>query len=96
MATDRAYMKDAEDAWIAKYRAALKEIPVEPSRSTKFRDALNRAHSSTISRISGMLARSLDPSRWKKHAQFSEPKPVSHAEASIRNRNLPESNAKVA
>jgi hypothetical protein len=94
MATDRTYMKDAEEAWIAKYRAALKEIPVEPSRSTKVREALNRVHSSTVSHISRMLARSLDPSRWKKSAQSFEPKPVSQAQGS--NQNLPESNAKVA
>jgi hypothetical protein len=96
MATDRTYMKDAEEAWIAKYRAALKEIPVEPSRSTKVRDALNRAHGITISHISGMLARSLDPSRWKKSVQPSEPKPVAQTGASTRNGNLTESNAKVA
>jgi hypothetical protein len=94
MATDRTYMKDAEEAWIKKYRTALKEIQVEPSRSTKVRDALNRAHSITISHISRMLARSLDPGRWNRAAQSSEPKPVSQAQGS--NRNLAESNAKVA
>ena len=94
MATDRTYMKDAEEVWIAKYRAALNEIPVEPSRSTKVRDALNRAHSITVTHVSRLLARSLDPSRWKKYAQSVESKPVSQAQTS--NRNLPESNTKVA
>jgi hypothetical protein len=94
MATDRTHFNHAEEAWIEKYRAALKEIPVQPSRSTKVRDALNRAHSSTISHISRVLARSLDPSRWKKSAPTFEPKPVSQAQGSTR--NLVESSPKVA
>jgi hypothetical protein len=91
MATDRTYIKDAEEAWITKYRAALTEIPVETSRSTKVRDALNRAYSVTISQIGRMLARSLDPGRWNESAQPSQPKPVSQA-----TRNLAESSARVA
>jgi len=94
MATDRTGMKNAEDAWIAKYRAALKKVPVELSRSSKVREALNRAHSITVSHIGRMLARSLGPSRWKKSAQPVEAKSASQAQAS--NRNLAESNAKVA
>jgi hypothetical protein len=96
MATDQTYLKDAEEAWIAKYRAALKEVPGEPSRSTKVRDALNRAQGITISNITRMLARSLDPSRWKKSVQPSEPTPVTQAQTSIRTGSLAESNVKVA
>jgi hypothetical protein len=91
MANDRTYMKDAEEAWITKYRAALREIPVETSRSAKVRDALNRAYSVAISPIGRMLATSLDPGRWNKSAQPSQPKPVSQA-----TRILAESNVKVA
>jgi len=95
MATNRTHLKDAEEAWIAKYRAALKNIPVEQSRSTRVREALNRAHTITVSHIGRILARSLDPSLWKRSVQSSKPMPVS-PQASTRNRNLPESNAKVA
>jgi hypothetical protein len=94
MATDRTHFNQTEEEWIAKYRAALKEIPVQPSRSTKVRDALNRAHSTTISRISRMFARPLDPSRWEKTAQPSEPTRGSRAQGSTR--DLAESNVKVA
>lgn len=94
MATDRTYIKDAEEAWITKYRAALGEIPVETSRSTKVRDALNRAHTVTISHIGRLLVRSLDPVRWNRSARLSEPKPVSQAPGPPR--NLAESSAKVA
>jgi hypothetical protein len=96
MATDQTYLKDAEEAWIAKYRAALREVPVENSRSTRVRDALNRAHGITISNIARMLARSLAPSEWKKSVQPSERTPVTQAQTSIRTGNLAESNAKVA
>jgi hypothetical protein len=91
MGTDRTYMRDAEEAWITKYRAALREIPVETSRLRKVRDALNRAYSVTISQIGRMLARSLDPGSSNRSARPSQPKPVSQA-----TRNLAESNAKVA
>lgn len=98
-ATDRLDVKDAEEAWIAKYRNALKEIPVRPSRSTIVREALNRAHGLIVSRISGILARSLDAnsgtSHGKRSVQSSKPKPVSQPPAT-RNRNLVESNVKVA
>jgi|ERR1700677_3548453 hypothetical protein len=103
MASDRLHGKDksAEEAWIAKYRSALKEIPVQPSRSTMLREGLNRAHSMIISHLSGILARSWDASHWKRDgnekrsAQFSKSMPVSQSPAT-RNRNLAESSVKVA
>ena len=63
---DRTPLKDAEEAWIAKYRSALKDIPVQQSRSTRFHEALNRAHNIIVSRVAGILAGSLEPSRWKR------------------------------
>jgi|HubBroStandDraft_5_1064220.scaffolds.fasta_scaffold81505_1 hypothetical protein len=99
MATARLDQKDAEEAWIAKYRNALKEVPVRPSHSAIFREALNRAQGLIVSRISGILARSLDASfgtnHGKRSVQSSKPIPVSQPPAT-RNRNLAESNVKVA
>jgi hypothetical protein len=98
MAMDRTPLKDAEEAWIAKYRSALKDIPVQQSRSTRFHEALNRAHSIIASHVAGILPGSLDPSRWKglkSPVQSSTPIAVSQPQAA-RNRSLAESNAKVA
>ena len=66
MAMDRTPLNDAEEAWIAKYRSALKDIPVEQSRSTRFHEALNRAHGIIVSHVAGILAGSLDSGRWKR------------------------------
>jgi hypothetical protein len=95
MAMDRTPLNDAEEAWIAKYRTALKDIPVEQSRSTRFHEALNRAHGIIVSHVAGILAGSLDSGRWKRLVQFSKPLPVSQLQTA-RNGNLAESNAKVA
>ena len=95
MAMDRTPLNDAEEAWIAKYRTALKDIPVEQSRSTRFHEALNRAHGIIASHVAGILAGSLDSGRWKRLVQFSKPSPVSQPQTA-RNGNLAESNAKVA
>lgn len=102
MSMDRTPLKDAEEAWIAKYRSALKDIPVQQSRSTRFHEALNRAHSIIVSCVAGILAGSLDPSRRKTLKRRSKspvqsPKrvPASQPQAA-RNGNLVESNAKVA
>jgi hypothetical protein len=98
MAMDRTPLKDAEEAWIAKYRSALKDIPVQQSRSTRFHETLNRAHSIIVSHVAGILAGSLDSSRWKglkSPVQSSTPVPVSQPQTA-RNRNMAESNAKVA
>jgi hypothetical protein len=96
MAMDRIPAKDAEEAWIAKYRSALKDIPVQQSRSTKFHEALNRAHSMIASHVAGMLAGSLGPSRWKALKSPVQSSKLIPASQPARNRNLPESNAKVA
>jgi hypothetical protein len=96
MAMDRTPLKDAEEAWIAKYRSALKDIPVQQSRSTRFHEALHRAHSIIVSQLAGILTGSLDPSRWRevrKSVQSPKPVPVSQSQTT---RNLAESNAKVA
>ncbi len=98
MSMDRTPLKDAEEAWIAKYRSALKDIPVQQSRSTRFHEALNRAHSIIVSHVARILAGSLDPSRWKRlkrPVQSSKPVPVSQPQTTL-NGNLAESNAKVA
>jgi len=99
MAMDRTPAKEAEEAWIAKYRSALKDIPVLQSRSTRFHEALNRAHGVITSRLAGILAGSFDRTRWKtsfrSSVQSPKPMPVSQTQTT-RNRNLGESNAKVA
>jgi hypothetical protein len=96
MAVDQIHLKDAEEAWIEKYRAALKDIPVQQSRSTRVREALNRAHGIAVSHIGRILATSLDPALWKRSVQSSKAMPVSRSQNSIRNRNQGESSAKVA
>lgn len=53
MATDRTPSRDTDEAWIAKYRSALKDIPVQQSRSTRFHEALHRARSVIVSRAAG-------------------------------------------
>jgi hypothetical protein len=98
MAMDRTPLKDAEEAWIAKYRSALKDIPVQQSRSTRLHEALERAQSIIVSRVAGILAGALDPSRWnefRRSVQSSKPMPVSQLQAT-RNGSLAESNSKVA
>ncbi len=98
MAMDRTPLNDAEEAWIAKYRSALKDIPVQQSRSTRFHEALNRAHNIIVSRVAGILAGSLDPKRWKRSrrpVQSSKPATVSQPQTTLGG-NLAESNAKVA
>jgi hypothetical protein len=96
METDRIYSKDAEEAWIAKYRATLRDIPVQQSPSMKAREALNRAYKIALSYIGRIWAVSLDPSRRQRSAQSSESKPVLQPQRSTRSTTLAESNAKVA
>jgi hypothetical protein len=96
MAIDRIHLNDAEEAWIAKYRAALKEIPVQQPRSTRVRDALNRVHGIAASHIGRILATSLDASLWKRSVQSSEPLPAPQPQSSVRNLSQAESSAKVA
>lgn len=98
MAMDLTPLKDAEEAWIAKYRSALKDIPVEQSRSTRFHEALNRAHGIIVSHVAGILAGSADAGRWKRlksPVQSATPNPVSHPQTT-RSGNLAESSVKVA
>ncbi len=95
MAMDRTPLKDAEEAWIAKYRSALKNIPVQQSRSMKFHEAMDRVHSIIMLCVARILAGWLDRSRWKRSVQSAKPAPASQPQAT-RNRSLAESNAKVA
>ncbi len=102
MSTDQTPLKDAEEAWIAKYRSALKDIPVQQSRSTRFNEALHRAHSIIVSRVAGILAGPLDPSHrktskrsLKSPVQSSKLATVSQPQTTLSG-NLAESNAKVA
>jgi hypothetical protein len=71
MTTDRIHLKDADEAWIAKYRAAVKEDPVKRSRSSKIRQALNQAHTLVFSRLNRILDRWL-PGRSQSSAQPPE------------------------
>lgn len=98
MATDRLHVEDAEAAWIAKYRNALKEIPVQPARSTMVREALNRVHGRIVAHISEIFARSLGANHWnwRKPVQLSKAVPVSQPQLSNPHNNLAEANAKVA
>ncbi len=57
MTTDQILPKDADEAWITKYRAAVKEVPVEHSRSSKIREALTRVRTLALSGISRILHR---------------------------------------
>lgn len=98
MAMDRTPLNDAEEAWIAKYRSALKDIPVEQSRSTKFHEALNKAHRVIVSHVAAIFAGSADAGRWKRlksPVQSAKPNPVPRPQTT-RNGNMAESSAKVA
>ncbi|SRR5208283_102802 len=74
MTTDRILPKDADEAWIAKYRAAVKEVRVEPSRSSKIREALHRAGTLALSGIGRILHRLLG-SRSQASAQQRSSQP---------------------
>ena len=89
MTKDRAHLNDADEAWIAKYRAALNDNPIQPSRSMRVRAVLQSAQNVAISKISRILA------RWngaRRHHQrpvaSSEAEPPSQPPSSIRNRDL--------
>jgi hypothetical protein len=56
MEIDRTRL-DAEEAWVAKYRAALKAPPIHQSRLMKVRVALESAHNILVSHIEGILER---------------------------------------
>ena len=92
MTRDRTHLKDADEAWIAKYRAALEQDPVEQSRYMKVREALNLAHTLALSHISRILDR-WPRAHLQRSAQSSEPPPVSQPQISTRDRNLAESDA---
>jgi len=77
MTTDRIHLKDADEAWIAKYRAAVKEVPVKRSRSSKIRQALNQAHTLVFSCVNRIRDRWL-PARSQSSAQPPEASVVPH------------------
>jgi len=52
---DRADVHDDDELWIAKYRAALKDIPVQQSSLMKVRAALAHARKILFSRLEGIL-----------------------------------------
>jgi hypothetical protein len=54
---DRADLRDGDEAWIAKYREALKITPVEISGFVKFRIALGNACQFLVSRFRRSLHR---------------------------------------
>jgi hypothetical protein len=61
---DRTDARNADEAWILKYRNAIKDIPIQPPGHTKIRVALNRAHgfvSASLRRILDRWARSSPP-----------------------------------
>jgi|ERR1700678_2623978 hypothetical protein len=93
MTQDQAHLKnksrDADEAWIAKYRAALNENPVRPSRSMRIRAGLQSLQNATISKIGKVLARWTGVRRQsQKPAISSVALPPAQAPTSISNRAL--------
>lgn len=71
MTRDGIHLDDADEAWIAKYRAAVKQVPVELSPSTRIGKALKKARTLVFLRISSFLE------RWSRtHSQKSPQSPA--------------------
>jgi hypothetical protein len=54
---NRAHSENADEVWIAKYRAALKDTPVQQSRFMRVHAVLNNARNIVSSHIGGILHR---------------------------------------
>src|SRR5271169_5928137 len=88
MEIDRTSL-NAEESWIAKYRATLTVPPIQQSRLMKIRVALNGAHSILISHIEGILQR-WTQARWQSPAPSSDPVLVPEPQTLIRKMNQAE------
>jgi hypothetical protein len=98
MANDRAHLKNTEELWIAKYRAALKEVSVQQSRFMRVRVGLCNARNIVISQIGRIVnnwiganprPQEIHPHPHKQQqrpARSSEPLPISQPKTSIRKR----------
>jgi hypothetical protein len=93
MTRDRTHLKDGDEAWIAKYRAPLKDAPVEQSRSTRVREALNTAYTLALSHISRILDR-WPRAHLQRSTQSSQPTPVWQRQSATRDMNLAGSDVK--
>ena len=89
MTKDRAQLKDADEAWIAKYRAALNDNPIQPSRSARVRALLQSAQNLAISKISQILAGWNGARRQQRRpVASSEAAPPSEPPSLVGNRDL--------
>jgi hypothetical protein len=92
MEIDRSRL-NAEEAWIAKYRAALTVPPIQPSRLMKVRVALNSAHGVLIAHMEQILER-WTHARWRRPAASSEPVLVPEPQTLTRKMNRVECSGK--
>jgi hypothetical protein len=90
---DRTHWENAEESWIAKYRAALKDAPVEQSRFMRVCVALTSARDTVISQVGRILTRWTQAKR-KGPASSSNPAPISEPRNSTREMNRAESSGK--
>lgn len=82
MTTDEIHLKDADEAWIEKYRAAVKEIPVEPSRSS-LREALSSSCILALSSISRIFGRRPRANSQRSGQPSDIPSAQTHSPATI-------------
>lgn len=87
---DRTHLENADEAWIAKYRAAVKGTPIQRSRFMRVRVGLTSAHNMVISRIGRILGRG--QTQRQRPAPAPEPVPVPGLRTSIGKVNRAESN----
>jgi hypothetical protein len=71
MESDRTLLVNTDEAWIAKYRAALKAPPIQQPGLMRVRVALNNAHNIFISHIDKIFDH-WTQARWQKPAPPSE------------------------
>ncbi|HTC55351.1 MAG TPA: hypothetical protein VK706_02980 [Candidatus Sulfotelmatobacter sp.] len=68
MEIDRTCLEHAEEAWITKYRSAVKTPSIEQSRLMKIREAVNNGYNVVVLRAHRIL------DRWKQ-ARMQRPTP---------------------
>jgi hypothetical protein len=90
---DHVYVHSEDETWIAKYRAAVKDLPVQPSGLIKIREALSGARNVVFSHLNTFL------DRWAqcnppKSAPSVAPTPVLQLHSSIGKANRTEPKSK--
>jgi len=100
MVTDRTRLKNAEELWIAKYRAALRDAPVQQSLFVRVRVVLHSAQNILVSQIRRIVNNWIQShphsqeQQKQRSARSSQSPPVPETATSSRKMNQPESTGK--